>query len=380
VNERILLHLRDSGYQGGTLAPAEASQQGIAKTLGLRLSHTSRALKALIGDGLVSEVLGRVPGEARRRKVYSLTPSGSALSQSIAGQVSERVVVVNSERGSTEMTLLEAQRLPGGPHSLARLLTLIKADGSLDLDDLDLGPERTGPVMFWQGRPPAWLFVGRIVELADAARWISSGTSILAVTGEAGVGKTALASEALRNWENPPHSFWYTFREYDVRQDLLAALAGFLGALGKGELAGRGGLSDRDVETLVARDLHDENVLLILDGSDRAPALDHLVQAIARGVLTAGGRILITARTDPMWLRDMLPERHMNLALGPMRVEDAVRILPNSLEPREARKLAELTSGNPRLLRTAAAIRDENLDSHEPEDRALLRFLRVRDA
>ena len=376
VNERILLHLRESGYQGGPQAPTGASQQGLSKALRLRLSHTSRALKALLVDGLVTELVGRIPGEARRRKVYSLTSSGSALAQSLSSQVGERVVVVSSGDGSTEMTLLEATRLPGGPHTLATLLTLLRPDGTLHLSDLSRGEERPGPVAFYRGRPALDVLVGRHHDEAAVAHWTSSGKSILLLSGLAGIGKSAMASGLLRSYPHPPHSFWYSFREYDTRMDFVAAMAGFLGALGKGELSSRASVTDRELEAIVARDLRDEDAILVLDDLDRAPTLGGVAAAFVYGAQEARSRVVLTACRPPPWYSSFVPDDATEVPLAGLALEDAVRLVPKGFPEEEALRIARLAGGNPRLIRLSVRQGEDGLAEIDPRHRALVRYLR----
>lgn len=378
MNERILLHLAEAGFRGGPEAPLESSQQGLAKALRLRVSHTSRALKALIRDGLVAELTGRVAGEVRRRKVYALTASGEALGHSLARQVGEQIVVAAGPQGTTEMTLMEAMRLPGGPHSLSKLLGRVQSDGSLRLEDLAGGTGRAVPMAFARGRPALAPFLGRSSEEHLASQWATSGRSVLSILGPAGVGKTAFASAVFESFPNPPHTLWYSLRAYDARADLVAAFGGLLGGLGKGELSSRTDLTDREVEGVLARDLRDENLLLVLDDLDRAPHLEGLVTAIVRGVTAARIRVVTTARSRPPWFASFLPDDGMEIRLEGLAAEDAVRLLPPGLPAEEARAIARVADGNPRLLKLAAAFPDPGTDDPDPNHRALARLLRAR--
>jgi len=319
-----------------------------------------------------------VSGEVRRRKVYALTPSGGALAHSLARQVGEQVVLVVSEHGSTEMTFLEAMRVSGGPHSLSKLLVAVRSDGSLHLEDLSGGDARPGPISFARGRPPMALFFGRTADEHLASQWITSGRPVLVVTGPAGIGKTAFASAVFESFPHPPHSFWYSFRSHDTRVDLLTALGGLLGALGKGELSARPEVTDRVLEGVLARDLRDENVLLVLDDLDKAPSLATTVLAVVQGATLAHLRVLATSRGPPSWFSPYLPDDGLEMRLKGLTTEDALRLLPPGLPEDESRALVELAAGNPRLLRFAGSFPLEGLQDEGPRARALARLLRAR--
>ncbi len=81
ARDRILLHLSDfpapTGDEGAFAAGL--TQDGIALRTGLGRAHVALALKSLRDEMLVDELKGRVAGEARRRKVYSLSAQGRDL-------------------------------------------------------------------------------------------------------------------------------------------------------------------------------------------------------------------------------------------------------------------------------------------------------------
>src|SRR3989304_5675207 len=77
VNERLLVHLRES-WVGQSGPPQGSTQEGIARALGIRSNHVSRAVAMLVRGGLVTQATERVRGELRKRKVYALTAQGRA--------------------------------------------------------------------------------------------------------------------------------------------------------------------------------------------------------------------------------------------------------------------------------------------------------------
>ena len=53
VNERLLVHLRES-WVGQSGPPQGSTQEGIARALGIRSNHVSRAVAILVRGGLVT--------------------------------------------------------------------------------------------------------------------------------------------------------------------------------------------------------------------------------------------------------------------------------------------------------------------------------------
>ena len=167
VNERVLLHLRESGVARDSTDAYLVTQPGIAEALGIRVNHVSRAVKQLIRERLISEGIARVRGEVRKRKVYAVTSEGHALAQRLAGEVGARRVVAVDASGERALTALEAKRLLAPP-TLSRLLAAVDAEGRVDLRRSAAAPARE-PARFEEGRPAPRPLVGRAEE-AEAFR------------------------------------------------------------------------------------------------------------------------------------------------------------------------------------------------------------------
>lgn len=75
VKERILSRFFDcSRIAGEYEVLAEAAQEGIAGAAAIRGSHVWRDVRPLQSEGLVEQRISHILRQARRRKVYLLTP------------------------------------------------------------------------------------------------------------------------------------------------------------------------------------------------------------------------------------------------------------------------------------------------------------------
>lgn len=376
VNQRILLHLRESGTNRESGDAYALAQPGIAEALGIRVNHVSRAVKQLIGERLVVEATTRIRGQVRKRKVYTVTPEGHALAQRLATEISHWLVTTIDGSGEKALAANDARRLVTPP-TLTRLLGAVGADGRLDLRHPAAGPTREPP-RYEEGRPEPRALVGRDDEVAACRGWIEAGPPVLAVIGPRGIGKTALLSASI---DGGRPLFWWTFRENDAPSSVLAALSSWLGRLGKGGLGtwlAKGAPGWREVSRTLARDLRGTHALLVLDdaqsaGPDLGPYVDGLVEAAA----ASGCSVAVTTEVP-------LPRRTALLADGLLREirlkgldrESARHLMPRETPAREFEKAYRLTLGNPLSLRLIS--KEETPGDFTPEERALVRVLRMR--
>ena len=131
ARDRILLHLADFGrVRGEGSYPPGMTQDGIAKRTGLARAHVATTLKSLREDGLVEELRGRVPGEARRRKLYALSPSGLDYSRRLLSEIMELEVELRREGAEPVRTKLSGASflLPRKP-SLVELALAVDEEG-----------------------------------------------------------------------------------------------------------------------------------------------------------------------------------------------------------------------------------------------------------
>lgn len=239
--------------------------------------------------------------------------------------------------------------------------SLLSRDRRREVDSGSSSSATTGTVP--SGLPPAVAgFVGRERELAALDRMLAdrehgAANLLAAVTGTAGVGKSALAI----TWSNrvahnfPDGALYASLRGFDSERAPLSpgeVLTGFLKNLG---VAADGIPVEVDDRAALYRSLlAEQRVLILLDDARDAAQIRPLLPG------GPGSMVLVTSRNrlDGLVVRSgarVLP-------LETLPVESAVQLLDRAGvpgraadEPAAARRLAELCGGLPLALRIAAA-------------------------
>ncbi len=214
--DRVLLHLL---LKGSRVDPTSgvADQDDIAAYCGIGRTHVPRALKPLINDDLVNESQGRAPGRTRRVKVYNLTEKGCLAA-----------IVLRNKANETVMEWIDETGTSHSEHCVDALRRINDHLGSRGLSQipislfLTIGREKVGwnDILFLSSSvrgetteticiPEGWIPISspKVPEVfldrqKDMKRLqdLVDGSSLLALTGEAGIGKrTLVAAWAERN-------------------------------------------------------------------------------------------------------------------------------------------------------------------------------------
>ncbi|TQM84938.1 putative ATPase [Saccharothrix saharensis] len=172
-------------------------------------------------------------------------------------------------------------------------------------------------------------FTGRERELAELDARLRGGTSgvvISAVSGTAGVGKTALAVHWAHGVadEFPDGQLYVNLRGYDREPPLTPddVLAGFLRALGVSDIPSDGGERAARYRTLLA----DRRVLVVLDNAGR---VDQVLPLLPGGPSCF---VVVTSRDRMSTLRVRYGAHGVDLDLLPL--DDALRLLRATVGPR----------------------------------------------
>ncbi|UCD92345.1 MAG: hypothetical protein JSV43_09060 [Methanobacteriota archaeon] len=386
INEKILIHLKESPPLRDSMdAPHALTQHGISESVGIRINHVSRAMKSLRKDGFVDEVSGRVRGEVRKRKVYTLTDSGLSKSQKIIKKVASKKVLLRKGKTSKELTVEDAlDRM--GKTTTTTLLRLVDSEGVVDVS---AGKKAEDLTTFSKGLPKEEPFYGRKGEMAVLEEWLESRKErILSLAGDRGMGKTSLVLHAYHEWIPRRNSFWFSFQEWETGASFLEALSDFFKDMGRTNLKSHLKVGKKidlwEVSGSVERDLGEGKNVLILDeypsgGKENETLLVTIMEAIARVEDT---KMLITQSARSV------PNRREYLARGVLAEMDLLgldkksceQLLSRKISASEFDKIYRLTEGNPLHVKLMEAGKLEELidtKDYTSEELALLKYMKI---
>jgi ATP/maltotriose-dependent transcriptional regulator MalT len=229
----------------------------------------SQTAKELCENELVEDQLSHVIGEARRRKVYFLTPKGREAAKNLCSKIRDFRVVLRNKKGDRKLKLSKLRKEYKRELSVLEVIDGISEDGIFD-DQLRQSQKPTikidAPLVY----PRPRYFFGRENELEIIHDFLGSDSyRILTVKGIAGIGKTTLLAKVVEGRKELQNVFWYKFHSWSTTRNLLSHLSEFL------ILNQKEGLKNYieevkvidigDVTALVKPQLQDIDALLIFD-------------------------------------------------------------------------------------------------------------------
>jgi hypothetical protein len=131
VKEKILIHLLSfSKFRDEVEVPAQISQDGMAKAVGVRRSHIASALKDLKSSDLVEERKARIQGQERRKNAYFLSHIGNEEAMRLKETVLEKNITLKKEDGSEiEIKISELKEHVTRKFSVLEVLNRLSDDG-----------------------------------------------------------------------------------------------------------------------------------------------------------------------------------------------------------------------------------------------------------
>ena len=349
VAERILVHLAAYvRFLDAFECPHETTQDGIARSLGISRAHAALELKRLRTSAHIEERVAHVASGRARRKVYFLTPAGAALARALRDHAREKTVLLADGPERREVRGEEAI-------GALRACGLREADATRivlagDIVDLRACPR---PGVLRELPPVAEPFVDRGEELEALRGWLRSPDPLALVLGVAGVGKTAIAARAAREFEG--HVWYRRVYGFDDARTFAAAVGDFLQRIDRPRLrsylAG-GGFDADDLRVLLRQDL--KGVLVVADDVHASPE----VASFLRFLVDSGGgpKVLATSRERPEALvggGDPATE----ILLGGLSADGSRALALGLLDGHEERaaRIAAISRGHPMALRLLAA-------------------------
>ncbi|MEM2870751.1 MAG: tetratricopeptide repeat protein [Thermoplasmata archaeon] len=361
AQERIILHLYDFvRFEEEAYAPYAVSQNGIADRTGILRSHVPRTVKKLMAQGLVKERLSRVRGGGRSRRVYFLTWEGQLAGRELRERLEREPVALASQSGAIEAT---AGDVVSKCKNAGLLDVLLAAEaGPIDPQTLRGRTLREGLVERLEGAPSPAPFFGRKDELRVLMEWLEGEARVVSIFGPAGIGKSSLALELLRQLKGRRHALWLVVHEWDTLQGIVRPLSAFLSATGRKKLAAAleapGPPELSQVHEILVGELGGLEAIIVIDDLQKAsPELLRGIRALVDAVLqTRGPRLLLLSRErrELAGASRGAPDRVRELALGGLDEESALSLLGTSLPPDERKAALEAAGGNPLYLQLLA--------------------------
>ncbi len=386
ANEKILIHMKESSPLRDLMdAPYALTQHGISDSVGMRVNHVSRAMKTLSKDGYVEESTGRVKGEIRKRKVYSLTDRGATKAEELRVELASKMVELRKDKMVKELTIKGVvEHLGGVP--ITAILRKVDSDGVIDIS---VRRKTKKLVTLSRGLPRSANFYGREGDMAVLEEWLSSRReSVLSLAGAKGIGKSSLAMNVYEQWTSSMNTFWFTFQEWDTTDSFLEALSNFLKDMGRPELKDYMNSAKKidmwDVSGWIERGLGDDDNVLFLDeavvmGKSMESLLNTLIESVGRAENT---KMLITQdkRDIPNSRSFLARELLVEIDLLGLDKKSCEKLLNKKMDDSEFQKVYRLTEGNPLHIMLIESGRLEDLidtKDYTPEELALLKYMKV---
>jgi hypothetical protein len=144
VKEKILIHLLSyTKYAGEVEAPVEVSQEGMAKSVGVRRSHIASALKDLKAQDFIEEKKIRIKGHERRKNAYFLSHEGQTEALRLKESFYEKKITLVLEDEEKVVELSEIARYIPERLSFLEIINRISDEGTFDTLKPEKSPERT---------------------------------------------------------------------------------------------------------------------------------------------------------------------------------------------------------------------------------------------
>jgi tetratricopeptide (TPR) repeat protein len=287
VDKRILLHLFETRHSEMDFeVPQEAVQDGIAEAVSIRRDNIPRTMKKLKEENLVYEVLKRIKGLPRKRKAYFLSEKGLTYAKDVRDLIAYHKVYLQLGDGSVKLVYLKD--VPPYLNANISLLDILEMIGKGNLviennvkkylsgeveSPREVNPE--GFISFLQDVPMPKRFYGREKELNSLFDWLDEeGSSLLSITGIAGIGKTTLAAKAAKEMDGRMHVFWYRFHKWDSLRNLLYSISRFLDQMGRSGLKtyldNNTKLDVKEFYSIIETSMKDTSIFMVFDDFQRA--------------------------------------------------------------------------------------------------------------
>ncbi|HID73488.1 MAG TPA: tetratricopeptide repeat protein, partial [Thermoplasmata archaeon] len=385
VKDKILLHLMDYSIERYlshdwetvdqiiASMPLDLTQEGIAKAVGIKWTHVSRALKEFEVHGIMISKKANIEGVEKRRNVYFLNENGRRIGEVRREQILSMHLeaTYRGERISgTIMDLLERV----DELSLLDIVRDVNVP-STDVVNIDeqiaylrqLEEEKALPyVVQMEGLPTPRHFFGREQEMKAIDALLKSDCRVIVIQGIAGIGKSTLAYKLIERYSSSMNVYYYRFHEWDTYRAVLTPLTEFLHKQGRDNLrrylrskrklssveGEHLGIDLYDIFELVSKDFQGLEGVLIFDDLQKIEEKMGGMLSLFLEVFDRhnGPNIIVLTRNIPAFYttKDIIAERVKEIRLMGLDIESTKQLLEaKGLQVHDLEMIYEATGGHP---------------------------------
>ncbi len=235
--ERILLHISEFEYdEEGYHAPYNLCQDGISEALGILKNNVSREIGKLKKKGMIKEMISRVKGAQRRRKIYRPTSKGERVCKDIKKELEKNKFNIKEDHRIVSITVGDAvKRLKKDIPEIDpfHVTEWMRTRDVMDPKEFTLyyrAAKKDGRMVESMAEAPVVKsFYGRKDEFTSILEMLSGeDPPIIVITGILGIGKSTLAARITDELKGKNSLFWHTFHSWKSQELLVGELKNFL--------------------------------------------------------------------------------------------------------------------------------------------------------
>jgi len=206
---RILTHLSSTSAQESSTLSA-FTQEGVAAATHSGRTTATKWLTRMEASGLVVGERAHVPGHRVRKTVYHLSHDGWVEAMKLRSRLTTDIVEVEAPGlDPTPMRVAEIPEIFPAYVNLTAAVSLLKG-GRLDFTKLHgISSGEIAPILWGDTLRRLGRLFGRTDEFRALDAWASSASSLLVVSGIAGIGKSTLVASWLVRQRPRPYIYWF---------------------------------------------------------------------------------------------------------------------------------------------------------------------------
>ncbi len=300
AKEKVLVHiLNNSGDKEAYALPEEVTQEGIAKSVGLKQNTVSYAVRKLVEEELLNEKTRRIKGKKQKRKAYFLTDEGIKEAKKTKEKIAEAEVKVEYGGQKKVIKIGEINAFFQTNFSYLEILKVVEKEGFFNIEKDDDGEDRSYHNLFYN-KPK--VEQDSIPELKKVIELIENDKKIISIKGSKESGKTTLLSELAEKRQSQRDVFYFKVQDWHDPMHFWLNISNFLKKCGQHRLSSYIKSADemnrREWLNNLVEDIKNTEALLILDDLDKNKQIYKIVKDIVYLKVDDSPLLLLYSKTS----------------------------------------------------------------------------------